>query len=106
MATFTYRCPGPTCPAAPGDADHRFDVRFPIGTAPPATPCPACGTDASRVFGAPRLSLVPRHLTAAIDRAEASRTEPAVVSALPPAQGGRPRRAAPANPALRRLPRP
>jgi hypothetical protein len=106
MATFTYRCPNRGCPAAPGDADRRFDVRFPIGTAPPVTPCLACGTDARRVFSTPRLSLAPRHLTAAIDRAERSRTDPAVVGALPSANGGRPRRAAPANPALRRLPRP
>jgi hypothetical protein len=39
-----------------------------------------------------------------LDRAEASRTEPAVVSAIPGAP--RPRRAAPLDPRTRRLPRP
>lgn len=94
MATFTYRCPS-----------HRFDASFPIGTAPPDTPCPTCGTDAVRVFTAPRLSLAPGHLMAALDRSERSRSEPDVVSALP-SVAGRARRSAPPNPALRRLPRP
>lgn len=94
MATFTYRCPS-----------HRFDATFPIGTAPPDTRCPTCGTDAVRVFTPPRLSLAPRQLMAALDRSERSRTEPDVVSAVPSAPG-RARRSAPAHPALRRLPRP
>jgi hypothetical protein len=96
MVTYQYRC----------GRDGLLEVARPIGTAPPAVPCPGCGEPAPRVFTPPLLGLAPRRVVAAIDRAEASRYEPAVVSAPPrrPAHLRTP--VAPPNPALRRLPRP
>ncbi|MEV6897253.1 FmdB family zinc ribbon protein [Amycolatopsis sp. NPDC051372] len=96
MATYQYRCA----------RDGVFEVRLPMGTASPSSPCPACGGEAARNYCAPMLSLAPRELVTAIDRTEKTRDEPAVVSAIPPARG-RSRGPAPtSNPALRRLPRP
>ncbi|MCO1659095.1 FmdB family zinc ribbon protein [Pseudonocardia humida] len=97
MATYTYRC----------DADGPLDVRRPIGTAPATVPCPTCGATAPRMITAPMLGLADRGRMALIDRTEASRTEPAVVSTIPGAP--RPGRAAPAprlDPRTRHLPRP
>jgi putative FmdB family regulatory protein len=95
VVSYEYRCP----------ADGPFDARHPMGSAPPSCPCPRCGAAAPRRIGAPRLGLAPRHLVAAIDSAERSRTEPEVVGR----PAGSPRRPAPApriNPAWHRLPRP
>jgi hypothetical protein len=93
MATYTYRCV----------VDGAVDVRLPIGTAPAAIDCPSCGAAAPRRFTTPMLGLAHRGAMAALDRAEASRSEPAVVSALPSA----PRRPAPRlDPRTARLPRP
>lgn len=93
MATYTYRCA----------VDGPVDVRLPIGTAPAALDCPACGAPAPRRFVAPMLGLAHRGALAALDRAEASRSAPAVVSAPPAA----PRRATPRlDPRTARLPRP
>ena len=93
MATYTYRCA----------VDGAVDVRMPMGTAPQAVDCPSCGSTAPRQFSAPMLGLAHRGAMAAHDRAEASRSEPAVVSALPTA----PRRRAPRlDPRTARLPRP
>jgi putative FmdB family regulatory protein len=78
MALYAYRC----------GEDGPVDVRHPIGTAPAVVACPTCGRDAERVFTAPMLGLADRTRVAAIDRAEASRTEPTVVSA-PPARAAR-----------------
>jgi putative FmdB family regulatory protein len=84
MATYTYRC----------TVDGPVDVRLPIGTAPSTIPCPTCGATTQRVITIPVLGLADPARMAVIDRAEASRTEPAVVSAIPAAS--RPgRRAAP-----------
>jgi len=95
MATYTYRC----------DVDGCVDVRIPIGTAPATATCPRCGGPTARVFTAPMLGLADRRRLAVIDHAEASRYEPAVVSAP---TGVRRKRTpmAPANPAFRGLPRP
>ena len=96
MASYEFRC----------DDDGLFDVQAPMGSAGSVAACPACGSDGARVFSVPMLALADRRLVAAIDRADKSREEPEVVTALPPS-GRRPtRRAAPPNPALKRLPRP
>ncbi len=97
MATYTYRC----------GADGPLDVRRPIGTAPATVPCPTCGATASRMITAPMLGLADRGRMALIDRAEASRTEPAVVSAIPAApRPGRAARTPRPDPRTRHLPRP
>lgn len=95
MATYTFRCA----------TDGPVDVRLPIGTAPVAITCPRCGSPSARVFTAPLLGLADRRRMAVIDHAESSRSEPAVVSALPagrrrPASTGR------LDPRTRALPRP
>ncbi|MBK6871754.1 MAG: hypothetical protein IPJ14_01160 [Kineosporiaceae bacterium] len=48
MTPVRYQCTTPACPAG-GGREHHFDVRFPEGTEPASTPCPACGSDAERV---------------------------------------------------------
>lgn len=74
MAVYEYRC-----------ARHgRYDRVFPIGSAPPGIACPECGASVPRVFSAPMVNTLPRALVGARDRAEKSRSEPDVVSALPP----------------------
>lgn len=99
MATYRYHC----------DVDGHVDTRRPIGTAPATIPCPQCGRTSRRVITAPMLGLAARPRMAVIDHAEASRTEPAVVSTLPSnPRTGRPR-VAPAprlDPRTRALPRP
>ncbi|GAB2923460.1 hypothetical protein GCM10027047_20750 [Rhodococcus aerolatus] len=94
MVTYSYRCP----------QDGPFDLRAPMGQAPPSASCPGCGDTAARVFRAPRLGSGRRDLVRAIDRTEASADRPEVVS-RPPASG---RRGTPVttNPLHRTLPRP
>lgn len=94
MAVYVYRC----------DEHGHTEESRPIGTAAAAVPCPACGSPASRVFTAPRLSLGSPARRALIDRTERTREEPAVVTAPPPRPGSR--TAARAGPAWTRLPRP
>ena len=94
MVVYAYACRG----------DGGFDVRRPMGSAEPSLPCPACGEAAPRVFGAPALARTPLGVAAALARGEHSADAPDVVSA-PPAPV-RPRRRAPADPRLSRLPRP
>ena len=94
MATYTYRC----------TVDGPVDVRRPIGTAPATVPCPACGASAPRVITAPMLGLADRARMGLIDRAQASRTDPAVVSALPSAPRTAP--SARLDPRTSKLPRP
>ncbi|GAA4821989.1 hypothetical protein GCM10023201_04740 [Actinomycetospora corticicola] len=94
MPLYAYRC----------GTDGALEVMAPMGSAPATTACPACGAEAVRVMTAPRLGGTRRAERAAIDRAEASRTEPTVVSSPPP----RPR-TAPAprlDPRTAALPRP
>ena len=95
MATYQYRCSG----------DGDFEVRHPIGTTPQPVRCPVCGGDAVRVYTAPMLFTASRAAVAATDRAEKSRYEPDVVTALPARSAPR-RPAASANQALQKLPRP
>lgn len=95
MAIYEYRC----------EHDGLFELTLPIGTAPESVPCAACGSPARRVISMPSFRSSSRSAwTAAMDRAQQSRHEPEVVSALPPA-GGR-RRTVTMTPALRNLPRP
>ena len=94
MATYEYRC----------DEDGAFDVTRALGTAPASLPCPACSSEARRVFSPPMLTSTPRALGAAIDHAEKSAHEPEVVTSVPPARKRTP--VLPLTPALRRLPRP
>ncbi|GGP99641.1 FmdB family zinc ribbon protein [Streptosporangium pseudovulgare] len=91
MVTYEYLCP--EC--------GRFEVRLPMGAAPPTRDCPACERAARRVLSAPRLSRVSPALSAALDRGERSREAPEVVPAPP----GR-RAVRPPHPATARLPRP
>ncbi|MEU8251362.1 FmdB family zinc ribbon protein [Nonomuraea sp. NPDC048916] len=93
MATYGYRCPH--C--------SDIEVAFPIGTAPAAVPCPDCGATSVRVFSTPMLARTPAAVSAQLQRAERSASEPEVVTSLPP------RRTAGAvtiHPATSRLPRP
>ncbi|MGZ6983144.1 MAG: zinc ribbon domain-containing protein [Ilumatobacteraceae bacterium] len=96
MATYEYRC----------DQHGAFDVTRPVGTAPKSIMCPVCDSDASRVFSTPMLLSLPRDLVTAVDRAEKSRTEPEVVTSLPPTGARRRTPVLPLTPTLRRLPRP
>jgi putative FmdB family regulatory protein len=95
MPLYTYKCPD----------DGPADASWPMGAAPTVMACPACGGEARRVVTAPRVGPGDRARVAAVDRAEASRTEPAVVSAPPPrrSRGPRPR---PLDPRTAALPRP
>lgn len=104
MATYTYRCIGTGRGVVAHPDGGQFDLVAPIGTAAAVVPCPRCEGDAVRVFNPPHLSRAHPGALAAIERSEASRTEPAVVSALP----GRPARrpaSRPANPLQAKLPR-
>ncbi len=95
MATYSYRCA----------VDGAVDVQRPIGTAPAAIDCPACGAPSARVITAPMLGLADRGRMALIDRTTASASEPAVVSG-PPSRPGRPARTPELDPRTRLLPRP
>lgn len=92
MVVYLYRC-----------AQHGVvDVTWPMGTAPSCCSCPTCGTEAPRVFAAPRLSFGSPTRRALIEQTERSQEVPEVVGAPPPRARRRP---VPANPALVRLPR-
>ena len=94
MVTYAYRCA----------LDGPFDLRAPMGQAPPRACCPACQDEAPRAFVAPRLGSGRGDLVRAIDRAEASADRPAVVSRLP--TSGRRGARTTTNPLHRTLPRP
>jgi putative FmdB family regulatory protein len=93
MATYTYRC----------TLDGPIDVRRPIGTAPATISCPTCGEATPRLITAPMLGLADPARMAVIDRTEASRYEPSVVSTIPT---GRRHPAPRLDPRTRTLPRP
>lgn len=95
MPLYAYRC----------GEDGPAEVTAPMGAAPATISCPTCGGEARRMITVPRLGLADRTRVAAIDRAEASRTEPAVVSA-PPARASRLRPAPRLDPRTAALPRP
>jgi putative FmdB family regulatory protein len=93
MVVYAFQC-----------AEHGpIDVRFTIGTAPPTSGCPRCGSPMRRLFSPPGLRLASRPLVAVLDRAERSRTDPEVVTSLPRRAHHGSRRP---NPAHARLPRP
>ena len=96
MAFYEYRCA----------RDGIVQISRPVGEARERERCPLCDDAVRRVFSAPMLSLASRAAGAAIDRAEKSRTEPDVVSSLPPRHPSKRTPTAPPNPALQRLPRP
>jgi len=97
VTTYEYRCA----------ADGAFELRLPLGTAPAAAACPACGGESPRVFSPPLLRTgMPRGLIAAIDDAERTREAPDVVTSLPPRPPHRRTPTAPLTPQLLKLPRP
>jgi putative FmdB family regulatory protein len=97
MALYEYRCP-----------DHgATSVSMPMGTAPTSIACPICDGQAERVYSAPMLmTSSSRRRAAVIDHCEKSRHEPEVVTSPPRREPHSRTQMAPANPALRRLPRP
>ncbi len=94
MVTYEYRCA----------QDGPFDLRAPMGKAPPRAACPACEDEAPRAFLAPRLGSGRGDLVRAIDRTDAGADRPEIVSRLP--ASGRPGTPVTSNPLHRRLPRP
>ena len=96
MATYEYRC----------DEDGAFEVTRPIGTAPASVACPECASEAGRVFSSPMVSFAPRALVAALEHEEKTRTDPDVVTSLPPTDPRKRTPVLPLTPTLRRLPRP
>ena len=96
MAIYEYRC----------ERDGPFEVTRPIGTAPASIACPECASEAGRVFSSPMVSFAPRELVAALDHEEKTRTDPDVVTSLPPAPAHKRTPVLPLTPTLRRLPRP
>jgi putative FmdB family regulatory protein len=92
MAAYLYRCT--TC--------GPWEIRTPIGTAGTTSGCPACGAAGRRVYTAPLVSRTSAPLAAARLRDEASRDEPTLTTAVPPAV----RRPAPRDPRHSALPRP
>ncbi|WP_204045290.1 FmdB family zinc ribbon protein [Acrocarpospora phusangensis] len=93
MAVYAYRCPN--C--------SEIEVVFPIGTASASASCPDCGATSVRVFSAPMLARTPTALSAQLQRAERSASEPEVVTS-PPSRRGGPKVGV--HPATSRLPRP
>ena len=82
-------------------------VSLPMGTAPRSIACPVCSAPADRVYSAPMLmTSKSRRLSSVIEQGERSRDQPEVVTSLPPRDVHKRTPMAPANPALRRLPRP
>ena len=97
MPIYEYHC----------DQDGVFEITRPLGSAPKSVTCSACGSDSRRVFSAAMVRNGSRAaLFAAIDRAEKSRYEPEVVTAVPSAGASRRTPVLPLTPTLRRLPRP
>lgn len=96
MAIYEYRC-----------EDHgAIEIARPIGTAPASIACPTCANEAVRVFSSPMVSFAPRELVAALDHEEKTKTEPDIVTSLPPRPKHERTPMAPLTPTLRKLPRP
>jgi putative FmdB family regulatory protein len=96
VAIYEYRC----------ERDGAFEVTRPIGTAPTSIACPLCADEAARVFSSPMVSFAPRALVAALDHEEKTRTDPDVVTSLPPRPARQRTPVLPLTPTLARLPRP
>ncbi len=88
------------------DQDGPCEVSLPMGTAPKVVPCPRCEGNARRVFSSPMVSQVDQRAMRLIDSTKATSDRPHVVTSIPPGAGRSRQPMAPANPALRRLPRP
>ena len=75
MAGYQYRCAqcGP------------WDVRVPIGTAEPTSPCPTCGSPGRRDYPPPLLGRTSPAAGAPRQRQEASADAPSVTSSVPAA---------------------
>jgi putative FmdB family regulatory protein len=96
MPIYEYRC----------ERDGAFEITRRLGTALERATCSACGGPARRVFSAAMIQNGSRApFFAAMEQAEKSRYEPAVVSGLP-ASAKQPARVLPLTPTLRRLPQP
>ncbi|NDL59691.1 FmdB family zinc ribbon protein [Phytoactinopolyspora mesophila] len=93
MALYEYRCAG--CGI--------FEVARAMGSAPSSHPCARCGSDARRSFSIPHVNRAPTPLRKALDRAEKSRDEPAVVTRVPPQRDRQPGRQ---DPRRKHLPTP
>lgn len=94
MPTYSYRCP----------AHGSFDRVVQISRRDHPANCPECDEPGSRVLKAPRISMGDSTARRLIDETRSTADAPRVVSSLPP---GKPRRSnTPADPRLRRLPRP
>jgi putative FmdB family regulatory protein len=96
MAIYEFRC----------ENDGAFEVTLPIGTAPASIACPVCASEADRVFSSPMVSFAPRALVAALDHEEKTKTDPDIVTSLPPRPARQRTPVAPLTPTLKRLPRP
>ena len=96
MAIYEYRC----------EHHGAFVVTRPSGTAPTSIACPVGANAAGGVFSRPMFSFAPRELVAALDHEEKTRTDPDVVTSLPPRPAHQRTPVAPLTPALRKLPRP
>lgn len=94
MPTYSYRCP----------ACGSFDVIAPMSRIPATPACPGCGESSRRVYAGPQLSSYSSAQNGGVALAEASAERPQVVTQLPAALGGAPRRAA--DPRHAMLPRP
>lgn len=96
MPMYEYCCPH----------DGLFEVYRPVGSAPEALACTACGLASPRVLSAPVLRRAKQSaLFAAMEHAERSAHEPDVVTSLP-AAGRSSNRILKPTPELMRLPRP
>ena len=96
MAIYEYRC----------EQHGAFEIERPIGTAPTSIACPSCANEAARVFSSPMVSFAPRALVAALDHEEKTKTDPDIVTSLPPRPKHQRTPMAPLSPTLRKLPRP
>ena len=96
MALYEYRC----------DQDGAFDVTLPLGTAPQTHACPECAGDARRVFTSPATKTMNRDLFRALEHEDKSRTNPEVVTSLPPQPKHQRTPVLPLTPTLAKLPRP
>lgn len=97
MTTYEYRC----------DGDEVYlEASFPFGAAPDSITCQRCGAQAKRVFSRPMIRSSRRDLASMLDRAEKTRTDPEIVTSLPPRDVRKRTPVVPLTPTLKRLPRP
>ena len=97
MTTYEYRCDG--------DGVY-LEARFPFGAAPKSITCERCGGQAQRVFSRPMLQSSRRDLARMLDRAEKTRSDPEIVTSLPPLDARKRTPVLPLTPTMKRLPRP